>query len=63
MFFYEQTVDALIDAIQLLNQHLPDFDPDTIRAHVKPFDCSHFKQQMQEIIYSGYEEFRRVRPC
>ncbi len=63
VFFYEQTVDALIDAIQLLNQHLPDFDPDTIRAHVKPFDCSHFKQQMQEIIHSGYEEFRRVRPC
>jgi glycosyltransferase involved in cell wall biosynthesis len=63
VFYYEQSVEALIEAIQLFNQHLFDFDPDTIRAHVEPFDCLHFKQQMQQIIHSGYEEFRRLRPC
>jgi glycosyltransferase involved in cell wall biosynthesis len=63
VFFYEQSVEALIDAIQLFKQHQTDFDPDTIRAHVEPFDRSHFKQRMQQIIMSRYEEFRRVSPC
>ncbi len=63
VFFYEQSVGGLIDAIQLFQRHLTDFDPETIRAHVEPFDRSHFKQQMQQIIMSRYEEFRRVSPC
>jgi hypothetical protein len=63
VFFYEQSVGALIEAIQLFNRHLTDFDPDTIRAHVEPFDRAHFKQRMQQIIMSRYEEFRRLTPC
>jgi glycosyltransferase involved in cell wall biosynthesis len=63
VFYYEQSVEALIGAIQLFNRHFTDFDPDTIRRHVEPFDCSHFKQQMQQIIHSGYEEFRHLHPC
>jgi glycosyltransferase involved in cell wall biosynthesis len=63
VFFYEQSVGALIEAIELFKQHLTDFDPDAIRAHVEPFDRAHFKQRMQQIIMSRYEEFRRVHPC
>ena len=63
VFFYEQSVGALIEAIQLFKQHQTDFDPDRIRAHVEPFDRSHFKQRMQQIIMSRYEEFRHLHPC
>ena len=63
VFFYEQSVGALIEAIQLFNRHLTDFDPDTIRAHVEPYDRTHFKQRMQQIVMSRYEEFRRLSPC
>lgn len=63
VFHYEQSVDAIIEAIQLFTQHRTDFDPEAIRAHVEPFDRSHFKQRMQQVIMSGYHEFRRVPPC
>ena len=63
VFYYEQSVENLITAIQFFEQHSSDFDPDGIRAHVEPFDRSHFKQRMQQIIMSHYEEFHRVRPC
>ena len=63
VFHYEQSVQAIIEAIQLFKQHLTDFDPDAIRKHVEPFDRSHFKQQVQQVIMSGYHEFRRVTLC
>lgn len=63
VFHYEQSVQSMIEAIQLFNRHLADFDPDAIRDHVEPFDRSHFKQQMQQVIMSGYHEFRRVTLC
>lgn len=63
VFYYEQSVGGLIDAIQLFNQHRTDFDPDTIRAHVEPFDRSHFKERMQQLIMTRYEEFGRIPPC
>ena len=63
VFHYEQSVQAMIEAIQLFKQHLTDFDPDAIRDHVEPFDRSHFKQQVQQVIMSGYHEFRRVTQC
>lgn len=63
VFFYEQSVGSLIGAIQLFKQHQTDFDPDTIRGHVEPFDRSHFKQRMQQIIMSCYEGFGHLHPC
>lgn len=63
VFFHEQSVEAFIEAIRLFKQHQADFDPDTIRSHVEPFDRSHFKQWMQQIITSGYEEFREASSC
>lgn len=63
VFFYEQSVEAFIEAIRLFEQHQADFDPDTIRLHVEPFDRSHCKQWMQQIISSGYREFREASSC
>ncbi|MCA9452224.1 MAG: glycosyltransferase [Nitrospira sp.] len=63
VFHYEQSVQAIIEAVQLFTQHLADFNPDAIRAHVEPFDRSHFKQRIQQVIMSCYREFRRTSPC
>ncbi len=63
VFHYEQSVQAIIEAIRLFTRHHADFDPDAIRAHVEPFDQSHYKQRMQQIIMSHYHEFRRTPLC
>ena len=63
VFFYEQSVRGIIEAIQLFTQHKADFDPDRIRKYVEPFDRFHFKERMQQIILSRYEERCRVPPC
>jgi glycosyltransferase involved in cell wall biosynthesis len=63
VFYYEQSVQALIESIQLFTSHQADFDPDSIRAHVEPFDQSHYIQRMQQLIMSHYHEFRSTPPC
>lgn len=63
VFHYEQSVQSIIEAIQLFTQHLNDFNPDAIRAHVEPFDRSYFKHRMQQVIISRYREFRHTPPC
>lgn len=63
VFFYEPSVEGLMEAIQLFRQHHKDFHPEKIRAHVEPFDRSHFKQRVYQIILSSYEEFRQFHPC
>ncbi|MGH7232347.1 MAG: glycosyltransferase [Nitrospiraceae bacterium] len=50
VFFYEQTVESLIDAIQLFERNRPLFDPKAIRAHVEPFDRDHFKTRISDLI-------------
>ena len=63
VFYYEQSVRGLIDAVKKFKHHLTDFNPDIIRAQVEPFDRPHFKERMQQVIMSRYEEFHRVHPC
>ncbi|MGP0591321.1 glycosyltransferase [Nitrospira sp. T9] len=63
VFHYEQSVQAIVEAIQLFTQNLTDFNPYAIRAHVEPFDRSHFKQRIQQVIMSRYRDFRRTPPC
>jgi glycosyltransferase involved in cell wall biosynthesis len=48
VFFYEQTSDALINAIKVLSTKK--FDPYTIRKHAEKFDRKVYKQQIAEYI-------------
>jgi glycosyltransferase involved in cell wall biosynthesis len=63
VFFYEQTVDALREAIQLFEQRRSDFQPKAIRAHVQDFDREYFKERIKQMIMTNYELFRQSRPC
>ena len=63
VFFYEQTTDALNEAIQLFEQRSSDFEPALIRDHVKSFDRGHFKDRIRHIIMANYEKFRQSQLC
>ena len=63
VFFYEQTVEALSQAVDLFERHRDRFDPETIRAHVASFDRARFKEQMRDLIIHSYEAFRQTQPC
>jgi len=63
VFFYEQTVDALSEAIQLFEQRRSEFRPKAIRAHVQAFDRECFKERIKQVIMKNYEQFRQFPPC
>ena len=63
VFFYEQTVQALMNAIQLFEKRKGEFEPQSIRAHVEAFDRAHFKERINQVIMANYEQFRQSRPC
>jgi glycosyltransferase involved in cell wall biosynthesis len=46
VFFYEQSVDALVGAIQLFESREGEFGAQAIRAHVKQFDRGRFKERI-----------------
>jgi hypothetical protein len=50
IFFYEQSVDALVEAIELFESREGEFSAHAIRAHVNPFDREYFKEQIGVVI-------------
>ena len=63
VFFYTQTVNALIQAIQLFEEHRNHFHAHAIRAHVEPFDRKHFKERLREEIMLNYEQDGQSHLC
>jgi len=59
LFFYEQTVDALVAAVRRLVE-LGDahFDSATIRRHAERFAVERFQREMSSFVERAYEEFR-----
>lgn len=53
MFFYEQTVEALTDAMQGLDPEA--FDPWRIREHALRFDRKVFKERVRRFVQEKYE--------
>jgi glycosyltransferase involved in cell wall biosynthesis len=66
VFFYEQTVEALIGAIELYERSVDHFDPEALRAHALTFDRSIFEKRMAAFVAERYEvwakEGRNRRP-
>lgn len=56
VFFYEQTVDALIEAVGDFEKNMNDFDPASIRTHALTFDRPIFKERIREHISKRYNE-------
>ncbi len=68
IFFYEQTVEALIGAIQLYERSVDRFDPEALRAHALTFDRSIFEKRMAAFVAERYEAWAnegrpRRPPC
>jgi glycosyltransferase involved in cell wall biosynthesis len=56
MFFDEQSVGALIEAVENFEARQNDFLPGTIRAHAEGFGVARFKSQMQAVIDRSLRE-------
>ncbi len=66
VFFYEQTVEALIQAVDLFERSADRFDPEALRAHALTFDRSIFEKRIATYIAERFEEWKRGgrrRPC
>jgi glycosyltransferase involved in cell wall biosynthesis len=56
LFFYEQTPDAIVDAVNLFEkQH---FDFTIIRRHAEQFSEERFKKEISEFVEEKYNEFK-----
>ncbi len=58
VFFLQQNVSSLTDAILNFEQQENQFDPHSIREHAQQFDTAIFKERMQTYIVNAYQEFR-----
>ena len=63
VFFYEQTVQALTEAIHVFERNQDRFDPQVIRAQVAPFDRTYFKENMRAFIDESYTQFHLTHVC
>lgn len=58
VFFYEQTVEALIRAIELFERSFDRFDPEALRANSLAFDRSVFEKRMAAFVAEHYERWK-----
>jgi hypothetical protein len=68
VFFYDQTVEALIGAVELYEREADRFDPEALRAHALTFDRSIFEKRMAAYVAERYDLWTREgrsrrRPC
>lgn len=61
IFFPEQTVDSLAEALQTFNQN--NFDPQTIRNHALEFDTPRFHRRILQFIEAKMSEGKSSIPC
>lgn len=50
----EQSIDAFMEAVNLVDSGKISFDPNVLRAHAEGFDASLFKQKINEFIHSKF---------
>ena len=62
VFFAEQSVDSLVEAIQLFESLEARFSPAHIRAHAQRFDVACFKREMIAFIEEKLAGFPTARP-
>ena len=57
VFFFEQTVKAMVDAVLYFEEHKDQFNPVEIRASMKKFSKQRFKEEMYQYIHRTYQAF------
>lgn len=63
VFFDEQSVDALVEAITRLERAADRFDPKALRARAEAFDRPIFKQKLADYILARWGEHRARAAC
>lgn len=59
IFFKEQTVDSLLQAIKLMEDIYPDFDPTFIRNNALRFDEEAFIRAIQDFVIAKYQSWHK----
>jgi glycosyltransferase involved in cell wall biosynthesis len=59
VFFHEQSVDALIDAVQRFEKWLPEFDPQAARDNARRFSPEVFDTKFADIVAEGMSGLAR----
>jgi glycosyltransferase involved in cell wall biosynthesis len=59
VFFWEQTVEALIGAVELYERSAGRFEPEALRAHAMAFDRSVFEKRVAGFVADCYEAWTR----
>jgi glycosyltransferase involved in cell wall biosynthesis len=62
VFFGEQSVDSLVQAILNFEAAEHRFSPPFIRAHAEQFDKKHFLKKMGSFVAEKLEDYRELRP-
>ena len=63
VFFKEQTVEALVEAIHVFEAAADRFDPKALRARAGQFDRAVFKDQLLGYVDARWREFRARQAC
>lgn len=63
VFFYEQSVDALQQAILDFEAHEREFQPSVMRAQARRFSKTRFQREMMEFVQAALRDFRRSQPA
>lgn len=58
VFFYEQSVPSLIEAIKTFEAHEKEFSPAALREHALAFDRPVFKERFSDIVNSLYNDYK-----
>jgi glycosyltransferase involved in cell wall biosynthesis len=61
ILFKEQSVEALIEAVEHLELHNELFDPREIRRHAERFSAQRFREEFSEFVESCWSEFEKRR--
>ncbi|MBI1934584.1 glycosyltransferase family 4 protein, partial [Candidatus Peregrinibacteria bacterium] len=55
LFFFEQSVPAILAAVE--NFHTRSWDPDCIRSHARQFSAERFREKISEEVERAIERF------
>ncbi len=57
LFFYEQTAQAIVEAVEKFDKHASEFSPDVCRANAEMFSIENFKNQMASVVKDAVVDF------
>lgn len=63
VFFEEQSVEAIVNAVKCFEEHASKITPQACRANAMRFTPERFRQEFTDLVMAKYEEFLQPRQC